>query len=302
MKLKRQTTNKTDHSSSYAKVINQNGKLEQSELSVWSSYLRDPYHLMLTVSWPGFVLIVSVGYIVINVIFALLFLAGGDCLAGARAGSFPDAFFFSVQTLASIGYGAISPKTLFANGVVTLEAISSLLVIAVVTGLSFARFSKPNARVIFSHVAVVMPHNKVPTLIFRAANKRRNQIVEARITVDLSIDEVSEEGEVIRRFYELALLRQRTSSFNLAWTVRHVIDQSSPLYGLTPEMLILGHAAVIVSLVGIDETVAYTINARQNYSAREILWDHRFVDMLTIEPNGDRYLNYQYFHSVLAIK
>jgi inward rectifier potassium channel len=93
MKLKRQITDKTDHRNSYAKVINQNGKLEQSELGVWSSYLRDPYHLMLTVSWTGFVLIVSVGYIVINVIFALLFLAGGDCLAGARPGSFPDAFF-----------------------------------------------------------------------------------------------------------------------------------------------------------------------------------------------------------------
>ncbi|MCX7089647.1 MAG: ion channel [Methylococcales bacterium] len=301
MKLKQQTTDKNDHRSSYAKVINQNGKLEQSELGVWSSYLRDPYHLMLTVSWSGFVLIVSVGYIVINVIFALLFLAGDDCLAGARPGSFPDAFFFSVQTLASIGYGAISPKTLYANGVVTLEAISSLLVIAVVTGLSFARFSKPNARIIFSDVAVVMPHNNVPTLVFRAANKRRNQIVEARITVDLAIDEVSEEGEAIRRFYELPLLRQRTSSFNLAWTVRHVINQNSPLYNLTPEMLTRGHAAVIVSLVGIDETVAYTINARQNYSAREILWNHRFVDMLTIEANGDRYLDYQHFHSVSPI-
>ncbi len=301
MKFKQQTNDETNQLSSYAKVINQNGKLQQSELGTWYSYLRDPYHLMLTISWTGFVLIVSVGYILINVLFALLFLAGGDCLAGARPGSFPDAFFFSVQTLASIGYGVISPKTLYANAVVTLEAISSLLVIAVVTGLSFARFSKPNAKVIFSRFAVVMPHNKVPTLIFRAANKRRNQIVEARITVDLSIDEMSEEGEINRRFYELALLRQRTSSFNLAWTIRHVIDQSSPLYGLTPEMLKLGHAAIIVSLVGMDETVAYTINARQHYSAQDILWNHRFVDMLTIEPNGDRYLNYQHFHSVEVI-
>ena len=154
----------------------------------------------------------------------------------------------------------------------------------------------------FSDVAVVMPHNGVPTLTFRAANERRNLILEARITVDLAIDEVSKEGEVLRRFYELPLLRQRTSSFNLAWTVRHVINETSPLFGLTPEMLATGRAAVIVSLVGVDETVAYTINARQNYSSAEILWNYRYVDMLTIAPNGDRYLDYQHFNAVLPIE
>jgi len=302
MKLKLKTSHDLYPLSNNAKVINKNGKLEQAGLGSWYSYLRDPYHLMLTVSWSGFVLITSVGYIVINIIFAILYLAGGDCLAGAKLGSFLDAFFFSVQTLASIGYGVISPKTVYANSIVTLEAITSLFSIAVLTGLAFARFSKPSARVMFSNVAVVMPHNEVPTLIFRAANKRRNLILEARITVDFTIDEVSKEGEITRRFYELPLLRQRTSSFNLAWTVRHVIDKSSPLYGLTPEMLTERHAAIIVSLVGIDETVAYTITARQNYSAQEILWNHRFVDMLTIEPNGDRYLDYQYFHSVSPIE
>jgi inward rectifier potassium channel len=122
------------------------------------------------------------------------------------------------------------------------------------------------------------------------------------MTVDFGIDEVSKEGEVLRRFYELPLLRQRTSSFNLAWTVRHVIDENSPLFGLTSYELITGNAAIIVSLVGKDDMVSYTINARRNYSAREILWNHRFVDMLTIEPNGDRYLNYQHFHSVLPIE
>ena len=138
--------------------------------------------------------------------------------------------------------------------------------------------------------------------MFRVANERRNLILEARITVDFSIDQVTKEGEFVRRFHELALLRQRTSSFNLAWTVRHVIDESSPLYGLTQETLIAGNAAVIVSLAGIDETVYYTINARQSYSAREILWNHRFADMVTLESNGNRFLDYQYFHTVLPIE
>jgi inward rectifier potassium channel len=302
MKFRLQKIKKIYRPKHYAKIINREGKLELVGLGAWHAYLRDPYHLMLTIPWTGFAVVVSVGYIVINVIFALLYLAGGDCLEGAKPGSFVDAFFFSVQTLGSIGYGVISPKTFYANIVVTLEAIASLLAIAVVTGLAFARFSKPIGRVIFSDVAVIAPHNGVPTLTFRAANKRRNLILEARITVDFSIDEVTTEGEFIRRFYELQLLRQRTSSFNLAWTVRHPIDENSPLYGLTPEILLDGRASIIISLVGIDETVAYTIHARQNYSAREILWNHRFADMLTTEPNGDRYLDYKYFHNVIQIE
>lgn len=302
MKFRLQKIKKIYRPKQYTKIINREGKLEIDGLGAWYSYLRDPYHLMLTIHWTGFAAFVSGGYIVINVIFALLYLAGGDCLEGAKPGSFLDAFFFSVQTLGSIGYGVISPKTLYANIIVTLEAIASLLAIAVVTGLAFARFSKPNARVIFSDVAVIAPYYGVPTLTFRAANERRNFILEARITVDFSIDEVTKEGEFIRHFYELQLVRKRTSSFNLAWTVRHPIDENSPLYGLTSEMLIEGRASVIVSLVGIDETVAYTIHALQNYSAREILWNYRFADMLTTESNGDRYLNYKYFHTVVPIE
>lgn len=302
MKLNPQAFRELTGSRRYAKVINRDGKLEIDEKGKWYTYLHDPYHLMLTVPWAGFVLIISVGYVLINVLFALLYLAGGDCLTGARPGSFFDAFFFSVQTLASIGYGVISPKTFYANVLVTFEAIISLLAIALVTGLAFARFSKPIAKVIFSKFAVIAPHNGIPTLSFRAANERHNLILEARIAVDFVIDQVTKEGESVRRFYELALLRQRTSSFNLAWTVRHVIDENSPLYGLTPDQLIAGNATVVISLVGIDETVAYTIDARHNYSAREILWNHRLVDMITIEPNGDRYLDYQYFHSVTPIE
>jgi inward rectifier potassium channel len=301
LRLKKILTNKVYRPKHYAKITNRNGKLEVEGLGAWHSYWRDPYHLMLTVPWIGFAAIVSVGYILVNVIFALLYLAGGDCLEGAKPGSFLDAFFFSVQTLASIGYGVISPKTLYANIIVTLEAIASLLAIAVVTGLAFARFSKPTARVIFSDVAVITPHNGVPTLTFRAANKRSNFILEARVIVDFLIDEVTKEGEFFRRFYELKLLRQRTSSFNLAWTIMHPIDESSPLYQMTPEMLINGRALIVVSLVGTDETVAYTINARHNYSAQEILWNYRFANMITTKPNGDGCLDYRQFHSVEPI-
>jgi inward rectifier potassium channel len=301
MKIKLDSINKIYHPNPYAKVINRDGRLEVDENDAWHSYLRDPYHLMLTIPWLGFIMLVSLLYTLINMVFAVLYLLGGDCLTGATPSSFLDAFFFSVQTLASIGYGVISPKTVYANVIVTIEAITSLLAVATVTGLAFARFTKPTARVKFSNVAVISSFNDAQTLMFRAANERRNRILEAQIKVDFSIDHITKEGEFTRRFFELPLLRQRTSSFNLPWTVRHIIDEASPLFGLTSELMSAGHAAIIVSLVGIDETVAYAINARKTYAAHEILWDHRFVDMFTITPDGNRYLEYQHFHSVLAI-
>jgi inward rectifier potassium channel len=289
------------HDKNYAKIVDRDGKLQIEGLGAWYSYWQDPYHLLLTIPWLGFAAIVSGSYLIVNVIFACLYLAGGDCLNGAKPGSFLDAFFFSVHTLGSIGYGVISPKNHYANVIVTLEAITSLLAIAVVTGLAFARFSKPTDRVIFSDVVTIAPHNGIPTLSFRAANKRRNLILEARVIVDFAIDEYTLEGEFFRRLYELKLLRHRTSSFNLAWTVMHQIDENSPLYNFTPELLTNGRASIIVSLTGTDETVAYTINVRHIYSAREILWDYRFLDMLCTDTNGDRILDYRNFHSVAPI-
>ena len=265
-------------------------------------YWRDPYHLMLTVPWLGFIGLVSWAYIFINIIFALLFLAGGNCIVGARPGNFWDAFFFSVQTLGSIGYGVMSPGTPYANIVVTAEAVASLLAIAVVTGLAFARFSKPTARIMFSKVAVVERYNGVPTLTFRAANQRHNQIVEAQTQVYLMKDEKTQEGNFLRRFHELKLLRNRTPSFTLSWNIMHPIDEDSPMYGQTLESLEKSRAQITVSISGIDETVAYTIHARHMFSPSEILWDHQFVDMFHKFPNGDRYLDYAYFHEAVPLE
>ncbi len=265
-------------------------------------YWRDPYHLLLTIPWIGFTALVSWAYIFINVIFACLFLAGGNCIVGARPGNFWDAFFFSVQTLGSIGYGVMSPGTPYANVVVTAEAIASLLAIAVVTGLAFARFSKPTARIMFSKVAVVERYNGAPTLTFRAANQRHNQIVEAQTRVYLMKDEKTQEGNFLRRFHELKVLRNRTPSFTLSWNIMHTIDEDSPMYGQTLDSLEKSRAQITVSISGIDETVAYTIHARHMFSPNEILWDHQFVDMFYKFPNGDRYLDYTYFHEAVPLE
>ncbi|MBD2328513.1 ion channel [Alkalinema sp. FACHB-956] len=280
------------------RIANQNGQLQVDRFNAWYTYWRDPYHLMLTVPWWGFFGIVSSVYLLINTVFAVLYLLEPDGLTGARSGSFEDAFFFSVHTLGSIGYGVIAPKTTYANTIVTLEAIMSLLMIAVVTGLAFARFARPTARIIFSKYAVIAPHNGVPTLTLRSANQRRNQILEAEARLYLIRDEYTLEGEFIRRFHELPLLRSRTPSFMLTWNIMHPISETSPLYGETPESLAASHAQLIVSLIGIDETVTETIHARNIYSNYEVMWDHYFMDIFHLSQSGDRYLDYRNFHKV----
>jgi inward rectifier potassium channel len=280
------------------RVENQNGRLTILGMGKWYHHWRDPYHLLLTIPWIGFVGIISGAYLLLNALFAFAYLAGGDCLHGARSGSFTDAFFFSVQTLASIGYGAIYPKTFYANSIVTLEAISSLLLIAVVTGLAFARFSRPVAKLLFSNFILISTHNRQPTLMFRVANKRRNNILEATAQVYVMLDEVTAEGEFMRRIHELKLQRQRTPSLTLSWTILHSIDPDSPLYNLTAADLERLHAQINVLISGVDETVAYSITTRHTYAADEILLDRQFEDIIYRLENGHGYFDYSRFHDV----
>lgn len=214
---------------------------------------------------------IVLSYGAINALFALLYMVGGDCIAKARSGSFLDAFFFSVETLASIGYGFMYPKTDYANAIVTIEAMVSLVGIAVLTGLAFARFSRPTARVMFSCVAVVAPQDGVPALFFRTANQRRNQILEAQLRVYLMRDEVRTDGQFIRRIHDLPLQRDQSPGFMLSWLATHLIDGSSPLYGITPELLVEANATIVVALSGVDETVAQVVRARHTYAASDVI-------------------------------
>ncbi len=284
------------------RIENKDGRFTVQGSGKWHSHWRDPYHLLLTVPWLGFMAIVSAVYLLLNTLFALAYLAGGDCLNGARAGAFDDAFFFSVQTLASIGYGAIYPKTFYANSIVTIESIASLLLVAVLTGLAFARFSRPIARVLFSKFSIITTHNRQQTLMFRVANERHNFILEATAQMYLVLDEMTAEGDFIRRIHELKLLRQRTPSLILTWTIMHSIDPDSPLYGLTASDLAQRHANVSVLIGGVDETVAYTITARHVYIAEEILFDRRFEDIIHNSASGDRFFDYGKFHQVQPVE
>jgi len=262
----------------------------------------DIYHRLLTMPWYGLFLVITVAYFVVNAIFAGLFALRPGSITNARPGSFLDAFFFSVQTMTTIGYGDMHPATVYAELLVTAEVIFFLTGLAVAAGLVFARFSRPTARVLFSKVAVVGPHNGVSTLMFRTANQRRNQILEAQVSVMLLRDEVTREGVPMRRFHDMRVERSRTPMFALSWTVMHPIDEASPLYGEDAESLAAINAEIVVGLVGIDETFSQTIHARHSYFAAEIHWDHHFADILSMTDDGQRVVDYRRFHDTVEAK
>jgi inward rectifier potassium channel len=257
---------------------------------------RDAYHTLLTMSWVRFFALLIVGFLVVNSAYALCYAALGDGIENARPGSLQDAFFFSVQTLATIGYGKMAPRTLAANLVVSAEALMGMIGLAVTTGLVYARFARPTARVIFSEKAVIRSFDGVPSLLFRMGNARVNQIVEARLKVTLLRDEQTPEGETVRRVHDLRLLRSEQSMFALTWTVVHPIAEDSPLRGETPESLRARRADIVASLTGLDDGLAQTIHARYGYGPDQILWNARHADILTTERDGTRVIDYRRFH------
>jgi inward rectifier potassium channel len=254
-------------------------------------YFDDFYHQLLTSSWISLLLKVAAAFIAVNCIFACGYLIAGG-VEHARHGSFTDAFFFSVQTMATIGYGKLIPVTLGANLLASAEALSGLVVFAVVTGLVFSKFSRPTARVRFTRNAVISLRDGVPSLMFRMANVRANQIVDAQIHVVFARQEKTLEGEEVRRFYDLDLTRYRNAIFNYSWTAIHPINQDSPLYGATAELLKASEADIVVSLTGIDETFSQTVYARYYYDAEEIVWGARLADITTHTPDGEFMLDF----------
>ena len=263
------------------------------------SHFEDFYHLLLTLHWERFFALVFLLYVTANTFFALLYLAGGNAIANAEPGSFADAFFFSIQTMASLGYGAMHPTSTYTDIIVSIETLVGLLGIATISGIVFARVSRPTARVVFSDVMVVSNYDGVPTLTFRIRNKRRNQILEGQIIITLLRREMSAEGQEMYRFHALNLVRSQTPIFALTWTVMHKIDSESPLYGMTAEDLDARDAELIITVTGIDETYSQTIHARHSYMPREIRWGYRFVDMFSRSSNGQRVINYNYFNNIV---
>jgi inward rectifier potassium channel len=259
---------------------------------------RDTYHLLLTMPFWAFFTVMAIAFLVINALFAVMYLLDPRGLAGAKPGSFADAFFFSVQTLGTLGYGVMAPRSVYENVVVTAEVFLGLFNLAVATGLLFARISRPTARIMFSDKAVVTSFEGAPTLIFRAANRRRNLVVEAEVSVNLLRDLITSEGVAMRRFDELKMVRARTPIFSLTWTAMHRIDPSSPLWGETQRSLLEKHAEIVVVMKGIDENFASTIHARTSYTPDEIVWNRRLADIFVTDSAGRRCIDFTRFHQI----
>ncbi|HEY1962104.1 MAG TPA: ion channel [Rhizomicrobium sp.] len=271
--------------------------IKGQDRSRWTDF----YHGILTVPWWSFLLGLAGVFVFVNIIFALLYLSDPNGIEHARPGSFWDRFLFSTQTIAAINYSVMVPKSAFANLVVVAEAFVGFLYLAMMASLMFARLSRPSARVVFSKVAVVAPFDGVPTLMFRAANQRGNQILDAAINVTLAHQAVTSEGIAMRRFHELELVRSRTSLFTLSWTVMHAIDELSPLHGLSLDDFYDRQMEIIVLLRGTDDTLADMVYVRHAYTPDDIVWNHRFVDVLSVSPHGRRVVDLTRFHETCPI-
>jgi inward rectifier potassium channel len=250
------------------------------------------YIHLLTCSWPSLLAQVAAAFFAVNALFALGYYLDGGV---ENAHSFADLFFFSIETMATVGYGKMAPVTLGAHVLMSFEVLSGLLALALMTGLIFAKFSRPTAKIRFSRCAVVANRDGVPSLMFRVANVRSNQIVEAEMHVVLARLERTLEGEETRRFYDLELVRRRNAIFAFSWTVIHPIVQGSPLYGWTPEMMEHLEGWIVVSITGLDETLSQTVHARMYYADQDIKWGHRLTDVMLHLPDGSFAIDYSKF-------
>lgn len=261
------------------------------------------YHWSLTISWPKFLGFMTVSYVAVNALFALAFLLCGPGALQSAVGSFAGhpfyrAFFFSVYTFATIGYGNIIPVGLAANSLVAIEALVYIIGIALATGVIFSRFSRPSTRIVYSRNAIVAPYRDKTALEFRIANGRSSQLIEVQIQVILTKLEQTN-GTTVRKFYDLDLERHRVVFFALSWTVVHPIDPSSPMWGLTKKDLLASDAEVLILLTATDETLSQIVHSRSSYKADEIVWGAKFSNMfMRTEAAGIIGMNLDRIHDI----
>jgi inward rectifier potassium channel len=288
---------------SRARFLNRDGSFNVVRTGLPFYRTLGAYHALLTMSWPRFFALIAFGYFAANVIFAGAYLlCGPGALSGTSARTHEERmledFFFSVQTLATIGYGSVAPKSLAANLLVTVEALFGLMGFALATGLLFARFSRPDLRIAFSRKAVVAPFRGGTALMFRLVNEHNNQLTDVHATVTLS--RVESEGALrVRRFHELSLHRRGVVFLPLHWVVVHPIDETSPLRGVSAEEFAAADSEVLILLTATDETFFQVVNVRSSYKPDEVAWGASFVDMfLPRAPDGRVGIDLRKLHDV----
>ncbi len=256
------------------------------------AYQRDPYFLLMEGSWAQFLGFLVGSFLAINMGFGLLYLLDPGGIANMREGSFVDAVAFSVQTMATIGYGFMAPTDTYTNVLVILQSVVGMMLTAAYTGLFFAKLSRPRSSVMFSAPALITRWDGRDVLAFRVANGRGNEVVEANIRVTVLVDAVDAEGREMRRLYDLTLVRDNSPLFTLSWTVMHVLDPLSPLFGVTPENAEEKMLAIICMMTAFDATYGQTTHARHVYMPEDLQFGRRYVDLITMDDQGRMQIDY----------
>lgn len=261
--------------------------------------LRDAYHSLLRMRWHGVLLVIALLFLVANAVFALGYMATGG-ITGARDGSFRDAFFFSVQTMGTMGYGAMYPTSTAANLLVVAESTTSVILTALATGIVFTRFSQTTAMIVFTSKVCIGPMDGVPTLMLRVGNDRASTIFEATIRMVMVRTVTTSEGMKFYKMIDLALARERSPALSRSWTVMHRIDETSPLHGLTPADFTADEVEIMASVVGTDDTSLQPVHARRRYESKDIVWGARPKDILSELSDGRLQLDVGKFDEIVA--
>ncbi|MEA2868927.1 MAG: inward rectifier potassium channel [Bradyrhizobium sp.] len=268
---------------------------EGLHLSFWA----DISHRCMTASWPAFISGAALVFIAFNAFFALFYWIGNQPIANVPGGAYIDYLYFSIETLSTAGYGDMHPQTHYGHFIATVELFTGIFSMSLMTGLIFARFSRPNARLLFADHPVISSHEGKPTLMLRLANERHNVIGNATARLWLLKNIVSMEGQTLRRFYELPLMRNEHPALALSWTLYHVLDEESPLYGLNAEDLDALDVSLVVVVSGYDVVAAQTVHARRSYNHSDIRFGQRYADILGTSEDGRIRLDYGRFHDTL---
>ena len=274
-------------------LINKDGSPNIKRVGLPSFNTANNYHTLITMSWTKFWLLVLSGYLLVNILFAFIYMwLGPGSLDGSSSnlhttfGHFMDALFFSAQTISTVGYGHISPKGMAANSVAAFESMLGLLAFALATGLLYGRFSRPSARIVYSKNMLIAPYlDNGRGLMFRLANLRRNVLIDLEVEIIFSYNETLE-GKTIRRFYPLTVERRKVSVLALNWTIVHPLDADSPLYEMTKADLIKSEAGFAVLIKAFDDTFSQTIHSRTAYQSNEIIWGAKFKPVFDRDTDG----------------
>ena len=268
---------------------------EGLHLNFWA----DISHRCITASWPAFIGGAALVFIVFNAFFAVFYWIGDQPISNVPGGAYIDYLYFSIETLSTAGYGDMHPQTHYGHFIAAVELFTGIFSMSVMTGLIFARFSRPSARLLFADSPVISDHEGEQTLMIRLANERHNIISNATARLWLFRSSLTKEGQSYRRFEELPLLRNESPALALSWTLFHVIDPASPLYGLTADDLEAANVALIILVSGYDAVAAQTVHARKTYDHPDIRFGHRYAEILGTAEDGRIRVDYSRFHDTV---